>query len=142
MTVLGAVALAGDVNPVDAAVGGFFDELVKVAMVHDPGEPTVEDVGVGEALALPVGQAMHGDMDVAGFSGHVLGVFRTSHLDVEQGAAVAADDDDPLLLPLRRGSAGIDEGTEGFENLFAQLLEGWDILGWYMVVDAKLGGGG
>ena len=29
MTVLGAVALAGDVNPVDAAVGGFFDELVK-----------------------------------------------------------------------------------------------------------------
>ena len=29
VAVLGAVALAGDVNPVDAAVGGFFDELVK-----------------------------------------------------------------------------------------------------------------
>ena len=28
VAVLGAVALAGDVNPVDAAVGGFFDELV------------------------------------------------------------------------------------------------------------------
>ena len=141
MAVLGAVALAGDVNPVDAAVGGFFDELVKVAMVHDPCEPSVEDVGVGETLSLPVGQAMHGDMDVAGFSGHVLGVFRTTHLDVEQGAAVAGADNDPLL-PLMRGSAGIDEGTEGFENLFAQLLEGWDILRWYMVVDAKLGGGG
>ena len=110
-------------------------------MVHDPGEPSVEDVGVGETLSLPVGQAMHGDVDVAGLSGHVLGVFRTTHLDVEQGAAVAAADDDPLL-PLMRGSAGIDEGTEGFENLFAQLLEGWDILRWYMVVDAKFGGGG
>ena len=115
--------------------------MVKVAMVHDPGEPSVEDVGVGETLSLPVGQAMHGDVDAAGFSGHVLGVFRTTHLDVEQGAAVAGADNDPLL-PLMRGSAGIDEGTEGFENLFAQLLEGWDILGWYMVVDAKLGGGG
>ena len=141
VAVLGAVALAGDVNPVDAAVGGFFDELVEVAMVHDPGEPSVEDVGVGETLSLPVGQAMHGDMDVAGFSGHVLGVFRTTHLDVEQGAAVAGADNAPLL-PLMWGSAGIDEGTEGFENLFAQLLEGWDILRWYMVVDAKLGGGG
>ena len=30
MAVLGAVALAGDVNPVDAAVGGFFDELVVI----------------------------------------------------------------------------------------------------------------
>ena len=115
--------------------------MVEVAMVHDPGEPSVEDVGVGDALSLPVGQAMHGDVDVAGFSGHVLGVFCTTHLDVEQGAAVAGADNDPLL-PLMRGSAGIDEGTEGFENLFAQLLEGWDILGWYMVVDAKLGGGG
>ena len=115
--------------------------MVEVAMVHDPGEPSVEDVGVGETLSLPVGQVVHGDVDVAGLSGHVLGVFRTTHLDVEQGAAVAGADNDPLL-PLMRGSAGIDEGTEGFENLFAQLLEGWDILGWYMVVDAKLGGGG
>ena len=115
--------------------------MVVVAVVHDPGEPSVEDVGVGETLSLPVGQVVHGDMDVAGFSGHVLGVFRTTHLDVEQGAAVAGADNDPLL-PLMRGSAGIDEGTEGFENLFAQLLEGWDILRWYMVVDAKLGGGG
>ena len=32
MAVAGAVALAGDVDPVDATVGGFLDELVVVAV--------------------------------------------------------------------------------------------------------------
>lgn len=47
MAILGAVTLAGDVNPVGLAVGGFFDKLVEVAVVHDPGKPTVEDFHVG-----------------------------------------------------------------------------------------------
>ena len=41
MAVAGAVALAGDVDPVDATVGGLLDELVVVAVVHDPSEPSV-----------------------------------------------------------------------------------------------------
>ena len=52
MAVLAFVGSAGDVDPVDASVGGLLDELVVVAIVHDPGEPSVKDVGVGEALAL------------------------------------------------------------------------------------------
>ena len=87
--------------------------MVEVAMVHDPGEPSVEDVGVGDALSLPVGQAMHGDVDVAGFSGHVLGVFRTTHLDVEQGAAVAGADNDSLLLPLMWGVLELMKARRG-----------------------------
>ena len=59
--------------------------MVKVAMVHDPGEPSVEDVGVGEALALPVGQVVHGDVDVAGFSGHVLEFFAPPTLTLSRG---------------------------------------------------------
>ena len=51
MAVLALVGAAGDVDPVCVAVGGLFDELVVVAVVHDTGEPAVKDVGVGEALA-------------------------------------------------------------------------------------------
>lgn len=34
-------------DPIGLAVGSLFDELVEVAVVHDPGEPTVEDLHVG-----------------------------------------------------------------------------------------------
>lgn len=43
MAILSAVSLATDMYPVDAAVGGLFDELVKIAVVHDPGEPVAEN---------------------------------------------------------------------------------------------------
>ena len=72
MAVLALVGSAGDVDPVDASVGGLLDELVVVAVVHDPGEPSVEDVGVGEALALLAREVILGNAYVAGFSKGVL----------------------------------------------------------------------
>ena len=78
MAVAGAVALAGDVDPVDATVGGLFDELVGVAIVHDPGEPSVEDVDVCEALALFARKVILGNAYVAGFAGHVLAVLHST----------------------------------------------------------------
>ena len=72
MAVLALVGSAGDVDPVDATVGGLLDELVVVAVVHDPDEPSVKDVGVGEALALLVDEVIHRNAYVAGFSKGVL----------------------------------------------------------------------
>ena len=72
MAVLAFVGSAGDVDPVDAAVGGLLDELVVVAIVHDPGEPSVEDIGVGEALALLARDGILGNAYGAGFSKGVL----------------------------------------------------------------------
>ena len=68
MAVLALVGSAGDVDLVDATVGGLLDELVVVAIVHDPGEPSVKDVCVGGALALLVDKVIHRNADVAGFS--------------------------------------------------------------------------
>ena len=72
MAILALVGSAGDVDPVDASVGGLLDELVVVAVVHNPGEPSVEDVGVVEALALLAREVIHRNADVAGFSKGVL----------------------------------------------------------------------
>ena len=72
MAILALVGSAGDVDPVDATVGGLLDELVVVAVVHNPGEPSVKDVGVGVALALLAREVVLGDADVAGFSKGVL----------------------------------------------------------------------
>ena len=72
VAVLALVGTAGDVDPEDAAVGGLLDELVVVTMVHDPGEPPVEDIGVGEALALIAREVILGNAYVAGFSKGVL----------------------------------------------------------------------
>ena len=72
MAVLALVGSAGDVDPVDATVGGLLDELVVVAVVHNPGEPSVEDVGVGDALALLAREVILGNAYVAGFSKGVL----------------------------------------------------------------------
>ena len=106
--------------------------MVVVAVVHDPGEPSVEDVGVGEALALLAREVILRDADVTGFAKGVLWGIDASNLDVELWATVAAGDDDGLAR----------EGSEGFEDLFAQLLEGRDVLWRNAVVDAKLGGSG
>ena len=72
MAILALVGSAGDVDPVDASVGGLLDELVVVAIFHDPSEPSVEDVGVGDALALRALEVIEGDADVAGFAKSVL----------------------------------------------------------------------
>ena len=118
VAVLALVGSAGDVDPVDAAVGGLLDELVVVAMVHDPGEPAVEDVDVGEALASLALEVIQWYMDVAGFAKGVLGGTDSSNFDVELWGAVAGADDDGLAREL----------AEGFKYLFAQLLEGRDVL--------------
>ena len=81
-------------------------------MVHDPGEPSVEDVGVGEALSLPVGQAMHGDVDVAGFSRQVLRCLAAADGIVECRTAVTGTDDDGLTGMV----------AQGLENVLAQCL--------------------
>ena len=92
--------------------------MVVVAIVHDPGEPSVEDVDVCEALALLAREVIVGDADVAGFSKGVLGGIDASNFDVELWASVAGADDNGLAC----------EGSEGFEDLFAELLEGRDVL--------------
>ena len=78
MAVLALVGSAGDVDPVDASVGGLLDELVVVAVVHDPGEPSVKDVGVGVALVLLAREVVLGDADVGCFAGHVLAVLHST----------------------------------------------------------------
>ena len=90
MVVLALVGSAGDVDPVDATVVGLLDELVVVAVVHDPGEPSVKDVGVGEALVLLVDKVIHRNADVAGFSKGVLRGIDASDLHVELRTSVAA----------------------------------------------------
>lgn len=109
VAVLALVGTAGNVDPEDATVGGLLDELVVVAMVHDPGEPPVEDVGVGETLALLASEVIEGDADVAGFAKGVLGGIDTSDFEVELWGAVAGADDDGLAC----------EGSEGFKDFFA-----------------------
>ena len=95
LSVAGAVALEGDVDPVDA-MGMLEDELVEVEVVHHPEEP------------LPAGMVV-GDADVTGFAKGVLGGIDTSDFEVELWGAVAGADDDGLAC----------EGSEGFKDFFA-----------------------
>ena len=95
LSVAGAVALEGDVDPVDA-MGMLEDELVEVEVVHHPEEP------------LPAGMVV-GNADVAGFAKGVLGGIDTSDFEVELWGAVAGADDDGLAC----------EGSEGFKDFFA-----------------------
>lgn len=92
MAVASAVAHARDVNPVDAMVGGLLDELVVVAVVNYSGEPSVEDICVSEALALPVDEVIQGDADVSCFIKGVLRGIDASNFDVELVASVTATD--------------------------------------------------
>ncbi len=52
MTVLLAVAEAGDVDPVGATVGGLFDAMVEVGIVDEPMHPLGEDFEVGVTSAI------------------------------------------------------------------------------------------
>ena len=107
MAVLALVGSAGDVDPVveRGLAGSLKDQLVVVAVVHDPEEP------------LPAGMVV-GDADVTGFAKGVLGGIDASNLDVELRTSVARADDNRLAREL----------AERFKNLFAQLLEGRDVL--------------
>lgn len=110
MAVLGAVSFAGDVNPVDATVGSLFDELIKVAVVHDPDKPFVEDFHVGVVLSSAVHKVIDGDVDVGGFSGHVLRVCCATYEFFEFGCAVATTDVDRYVEPV----------AEWFEDFLAE----------------------
>ena len=100
-------------DPIGATVGGLLDELVEVAIVGHPVEPSVEDVGVGEALALLALEVIEGDANVAGFAGEMLAVLGASDGPVQGGRTVAAADDNGLLC----------EGAKGFEHLLAEVAE-------------------
>ena len=78
MAVLGAVALAGDVDPV-FAMGMLEDELVEVGVVLQEIEPAVGNghVGMREVVA-PIDIRGSGQAYVAGFAGHVLAVLHST----------------------------------------------------------------
>lgn len=63
-SVLASVTLVRDVDPVGATVGGLFDELVEVAIVHNPREPLVQDVHVGVVLPICVQKVIDRNVDV------------------------------------------------------------------------------
>lgn len=73
VSVLGAVALAGDVDPEVFAVGGFDDGLVKVRVRDNPIEPAIENLLVGMCFAITL-RGVLGDRnaEVAGFAKGVL----------------------------------------------------------------------
>ena len=132
MAVLGAVALAGDVDPV-FAMGMLEDELVEVGVVLQEIKPAVGNGHVGmREVVTPINIRGSGQADVAGFAKGVLGGIDASNLEVELWASVAGADDNRLAREL----------PEGFEDFFAELLEGRDVLRWNAIVDAKLGGSG
>ena len=119
VAVLALVPAAGDVDPEVFAVGGFDDGLVKVRVRDNPVEPAVEDFLVGMCLAITLcGVLRDGQADVAGFAKGVLGGIDASDLDVELRATVAGADNYRLAREL----------AEGLEDLFAELLEGRDVL--------------
>ena len=115
-----------DMYPEVFAVGGFDDGLVEVGVLDDTVEPAVEDVFVGVGFAIaPLGVRSLGNLDVGCFTKGVLKGIDSSDFDVESVTAVAGTDDDRLTC----------EGSEGFENFLAKLLEGWDELCRTGVVD-------
>ena len=107
--------------------------MVEVGMVLQEIKPSVGNghVGMREVVA-PIDIRGSGQAYVAGFSKGVLGGIDTSNFDIELRTSVAGADDDGLAREL----------AEGFKDLFAQLLEGRDVLWWNAIVDAKTGGSG
>lgn len=65
-------------------------------------------------------------MDVSSFSQGMLACIHASYLDVELRTTVAGTDDDRLLCEL----------TKRFQDGLTQLLQSWDVLRRYRVVDA------
>ena len=129
MAVGPAVLAAGDVNPEVFAVGGLENELVEIGVVLKEVEPLAGGLQVGMTLVVvPGGIAGEGQADVSGFAKGVLGGVGSTDTDVELVATVAAGDDDRAT----------DEGTEGFKNFLAELLQRGDVLWGVSVVDVVL----
>ena len=118
MAGLALVGSAGDVDPV-FAMRVLKDELVEVGMVLQEIKPAVGNGHVGmREVVTPINIRGSGQADVAGFSKGVLGGIDAPNFDVELRATVAGADDNGLAREL----------AEGFEDLFAELLEGRDVL--------------
>ena len=106
--------------------------MVDVAVLLQEIKPAVGNGHVGmREVVTPINIRGSGQADVAGFAKGVLGGIDASNLEVELRASVAAGDDNRLLC----------EGSEGFEDLFAELLQSWDVLRGYAIVNA-IGGCG
>ena len=52
MAVARAVGLTTHVNPINLPVGGFFNELIKVGIIHKPQEPLIELLEIGKRLSI------------------------------------------------------------------------------------------
>ena len=129
MAVGPAVLAAGDVNPEVFAVGGLENELVEVGVVLEIVEPLAGGLQVGMPLVvIPGGIAGEGQADVSSLAKGVLGGVGSTDTDVELVATVTGGDDD-------RATA---EGTEGFKNFLAELLQRGDVLWGDSVVDVIL----
>ena len=79
-------------------------------------------------VVVPGGVGGEGETEVGGFTEGVLGGVGSANTDVELVAAVAGGDDE----------GGSDEGTEGFEDFAAELLENRDVVRGDGVVDVIL----
>ena len=129
MAVGPAVLAAGDVDPEVFAVGGLENQLVEVSVVLEIVEPLASGLKVGMTLVvIPGGIAGEGQADVSSLAKGVLGGVGSTDTDVELVAAVTAGDDDRAT----------DEGTEGFKNFLAELLQRGDVLWGDSVVDVVL----
>ena len=81
-------------DPVGLAVGGLFDELVEIAVVHNPCKPTVEEFHVGMMGAIRSYEVINRNVDIGSLTGLVLGVHHSTYKGVEFGATIAGTDDD------------------------------------------------
>ena len=131
MSVLLAVLATGYVDPVVETVLCFQDELVKIGMLLEEGEPTMGHIHVGVTLVVfPRGVPGLGKADVGRFAQGVLAGINASYLDVERTASVAGTDDD--------GLAGIC--SQGLEDGTAELFQSGNVLHGNGVVDTMGGG--
>ena len=52
MAVARAVGLTTHMYPIGLAVGGFFNELIEVGIIHKPQEPLIELLEIGKRLSI------------------------------------------------------------------------------------------
>ena len=84
VVVLLAVSSATYMDPIVASVGGFHDQLVKVCVMLQEGEPLFGEFHVGVALVvIPVGIGGLGDVDVGCFTKGVLAGVCATDFDVK-----------------------------------------------------------
>ena len=120
VAVLLAVLPARDMYPEIFAIGSFEDELVKVSVMLKEIKPLAGGFKVSMTLVvIPSGIACKRETDVCSLAQGVLGGIGSTNLDVERVATVTGADDN--------GAA--NEGTKGFQDFLAELLQSGDVLG-------------